>query len=131
MRNFILGILVFSFMGLFAPAVSLAGSSMPKAPAPVKTHTKTKKELRKQKRAEKIANFIQKRVEKRMVKMEKKRKKNGFSDLDRNLQLAIIFGLGAVALSILGWFLPFLWVLSGLAWLIGIVFLVLWIVENA
>ncbi|MEM6805787.1 MAG: hypothetical protein AAF696_30590 [Bacteroidota bacterium] len=131
MKNFILGILLFGVLAAFAPLVGTAASSMPKAPEAVETQAKTKKELRKQKRAEKIANFIQKRVEKRIAKLEKKRKKGSFSDLDRNLQLAIIFGVGAVALSILGYFLPFLWVLSGLAWLIGIVFLVLWLIENA
>lgn len=131
MKKTILNLLVFSLFFSFAPSLGVAASAVPNVSGPAKTQTLTKKELRKKKRSEKVAKFIQKRIEKRLDKIEKKTGKRGFSDLDRNLQLAIIFAVGAIALSIIGYFLPFLWVLSGLAWLASVVFLILWIIEVA
>ncbi|WKN32471.1 hypothetical protein PZB74_03805 [Porifericola rhodea] len=56
--------------------------------------------------------------------------KNGLSDLDKNLRLAIIFWGAGLILSILGYTVPFIWVLASLAWLAGTVFFIIWLVEE-
>lgn len=51
-----------------------------------------------------------------------------FKDKKQMLRLWIIFALVAIILSVLGWFVPFLWYISGLAWLASLIFFILWIV---
>ncbi len=70
--------------------------------------------------------------EKKMAKMEKFLSKLGidFSDpVQKWLWLAIIAGGIAVILYILGYFIPFIWIISYLAWLAAVVFLILWLVK--
>lgn len=129
MKNCILPLLVL-FLLFSLPLASSGASAPARNSAPVETSVLSKKELRKQKRAQKMAKFIQKRMDKRMTKLEKQRKGQGFGDLDRNLQLAILFGVAALALIILSSIISFLSVLSAIAWVAGLIFLILWLVEN-
>lgn len=134
MKNRIVHILVLSLFFVL-PLISLAGSapakslSVTEGPSVTK-RALTKKELRQQKRAQKLNKFIQKRLQKRAAKIEKQRGKQGFGDLDRNLQLAVIFGVAALALIIMSSLISFLSVISAIAWVAALVFLILWLVEN-
>lgn len=129
MKNSILPILV--LVMLFSlPMIAIAGSAPAKTSASTETTLLSKKDIRKQKKAAKLSKFIQKRLKKRAAKLEKQREGQGYGDLDRNLQLAILFGVAALALIILSTILSFLSVLSAIAWVAGLVFLILWLVEN-
>ena len=79
--------------------------------------------------AEKLAlKMIQKKLKKNAVAGKKA---IDVKDERQMLRLWIIFALVAIALSILGIFIPFLWYLSGLAWLASVIFFVLWIIALA
>lgn len=79
--------------------------------------------------AEKLAlKMIQKKLKKNAVAGKKA---IDVKDERQMLRLWIIFALVAIALSILGIFVPFLWYLSGLAWLASVIFFVLWIIALA
>ncbi len=76
--------------------------------------------------AEKLAlKMVQKKLKKNAVAGKKS---IDIKDKKQMLRLWIIFALVAIVLSILGWFIPFVWYLSGLAWLASLVFFILWIV---
>lgn len=76
--------------------------------------------------AEKLAlKMVQKKLKKNTVAGKKS---IDTKDKKQMLRLWIIFALVALVLGILGWFIPFVWVLSGLAWLASLVFFILWIV---
>lgn len=135
MRKSILVFLVFSLLFSIAPSLGLAASAVPKAPELVEKKAMTKKELRKQKRVTKAVNFIKKKLKKNSAKISKKR--DGFGDWDRNLQLAAICAAAAVVLSIIwratwtvGSTFGILGSLVSLAWLGAAVFLILWLIEN-
>lgn len=72
-----------------------------------------------------------KMAQKKMSKQLNKGKSIDIKDERQMLRLWIIFALVAIALSILGIFIGFLWFLSGLAWLAAVVFFVLWLVALA
>jgi hypothetical protein len=79
--------------------------------------------------ADKLAlKMIQKKLKKNAVAGKKA---IDVKDERQMLRLWIIFALVAIALSILGIFVPFLWYLSGLAWLASVIFFILWIVAMA
>jgi Flp pilus assembly protein TadB len=84
-----------------------------------------KKDLKKQERVAKVMTKIQKKLD----KMQKK----GIDTKDpvnKWLWFAIIAGVLAVVLSILGWFtFGFAWYLSGLAWTAATVFFVVWLLK--
>ena len=76
--------------------------------------------------AEKLAlKMVQKKLKKDAVAGKKS---IDIKDKKQMLRLWIIFALVAILLSILGWFVPFVWYLSGLAWLASLIFFILWIV---
>ena len=76
--------------------------------------------------AEKLAlKVVQKKLKKDAVAGNKS---IDIKDKKQMLRLWIIFALVAILLSILGWFIPFVWYLSGLAWLASLIFFILWIV---
>ena len=52
-------------------------------------------------------------------------------DNKRNLRLALIFLGAAVVLSIIGSFVPFLWILASLAYLASVVYFIIWLVNMA
>ena len=129
MKNRIVHTFLLSF--LFAlPLMIFAGSAPSVSLSAVESTSFSKKELRQQKRTQKLNKFIQKRLQKRAAKIEKQRGKQGFGDLDRNLQLAIIFGVAALALIIMSSLVSFLSVLSAISWVAALVFLILWLVET-
>ncbi len=66
---------------------------------------------------------------KKLENLEKKA--NAAADNRKNLRLALIFAAVALVLGILGWVVPFVWYLSGIAWLVAVVFFVLWLVGMA
>ena len=76
--------------------------------------------------------FVQKiafkTAQKKMERQMKKSSSIDIKDKRQMLRLWLIFAALAIGLSIIGWFLPFLWVLSGLAGLASLVFFVLWII---
>ena len=86
-----------------------------------------KKFERRQKRMERITEKITHRLD----KITKKQGNQFLDDLDPNLRLAVIFGLAALALSVLGIFASILYVFAGIAAIIAAVFFVLWLAENA
>ncbi len=47
------------------------------------------------------------------------------------LKLCLIFVALAVIFAILGWVVPFIWILSYLAWLGAVIFFILWLVNKA
>ena len=49
-------------------------------------------------------------------------------DKNKMLRLWLIFAVIAILASIIGIFVPFMWVISGLAWLASLNFIVLWII---
>jgi len=51
-------------------------------------------------------------------------------DLDPNLKKAIIFWALGLVLSIVASFVPFVWILASISWLVGTVFFILWLVEE-
>ena len=116
--------LVCAYGFLLTPA--LAGSASQQSEAPVFVSKQAnKKEARKQKRAERIKKLMANRLE----KINKKAKKRGFSDLDKNLQLCLVFVVASIAFGIASYFAPFLWILSSLAGLAAAIFFVLWLIE--
>lgn len=72
-----------------------------------------------------------KMAQKKMTKQLKKSKSIDIHDERQMLRLWIILALVAIVLGILGLFIPFVWYLSGLAWLAAVIFFILWIVALA
>jgi Flp pilus assembly protein TadB len=68
-----------------------------------------------------------------MKKMESLSKKMQKAAVDnkKNLRLALILLGVALILSIIGSFVPFVWILASLAWLAGLIFLIIWLVGMA
>lgn len=88
------------------------------------TATISKKELKKQERLEKVMT----KVQKKMDKLEKKGV--DFSDpTNKWLWFAIFAWVAAIALYIIGYFVPFVWWLGYLAGLAGSVFFVIWLLK--
>lgn len=55
---------------------------------------------------------------------------NFLDDLDDNLRKAIIFwGIGVI-FSIISSFVPFMWILASISYLVGTIFFILWLVEE-
>lgn len=59
------------------------------------------------------------------------KKAKAAADNKRNLRLALILGGIAIALSIVGYFVPFMWILASLAWLAAVIFFIIWLVNMA
>lgn len=55
---------------------------------------------------------------------------NAFDDLDDNLRKAIIFWAIGLGISIVGVFVPFIWIFASISYLVGTVFFILWLVEE-
>lgn len=72
-----------------------------------------------------------KMAQNKFSKQLKKGKSIDIHDKRQMLRLWIIFALVAIVLGILGLFIPFVWYLSGLAWLAAVIFFILWIVAMA
>lgn len=72
-----------------------------------------------------------KMAQKKLSKQLKKGNSIDTKDEKQMLRLWIIFALAAIVLAIIGWFVPFVWFLSGLAWLAAVIFFVLWLVALA
>ncbi|NCU05964.1 MAG: hypothetical protein GXC73_18515 [Chitinophagaceae bacterium] len=66
-----------------------------------------------------------------MEKQLKKGKALDTKDKSKMLRLWILFAIIAIVLGIIGWFVPFVWALSGLAWLASVIFFVLWLIALA
>lgn len=67
---------------------------------------------------------------KKMESLSKKMQKAA-TDNKKNLRLALILLGVALILSIIGSFVPFVWILASLAWLAGLIFLIIWLVGMA
>ena len=72
-----------------------------------------------------------KMAQKKLSKQLKKGKSIDTKDERQMLRLWIIFALAAIVLAIIGWFVPFVWFLSGLAWLASLIFFILWLIALA
>nr|WP_294904240.1 hypothetical protein [uncultured Lacibacter sp.] len=72
-----------------------------------------------------------KMAQKKMEKQLKKGKALDTKDKSKMLRLWILFAIIAIVLGIIGWFVPFVWALSGLAWLASVIFFVLWLIALA
>lgn len=72
-----------------------------------------------------------KMAQKKLSKQLKKGKSIDVHDERQMLRLWIIFALVAIVLAIIGWFVPFVWFLSGLAWLAALIFFILWLIAIA
>lgn len=68
---------------------------------------------------------------KKLQSLSQKMQKIGSGDNKKNLRLAIIFAIAAVILSILGSVTGVFWVLASIAWLVAVVFFVIWLVNMA
>ncbi len=55
---------------------------------------------------------------------------SAFDDLDENLRKAIIFWAIGLGISIVGVFIPFIWILASISYLVGTIFFILWLVEE-
>lgn len=67
---------------------------------------------------------LKKDVKKYMKENKKKDSVSGTSALDKNLKLAIIFAIAAAIASI------FIWQVGAVLWIIALVFLILWVMEQ-
>lgn len=63
-----------------------------------------------------VEKMVVKKANKNMTKPNK-----GFKDWNKYLRFGIIILAAALLLSIFGYFVPFVWILSGLAWLVGVI----------
>lgn len=97
----------------------------PQAKEAVKTKKHAKRQARMEKRMEKFSKLIERKLAKRGISLEP----GESQELDRNLRLAIIFAIIAVATNIVAFFIPFIWLISYLAWLAAVIFFVLWLVS--
>ena len=135
MKHFFILLFTLGLLGLAVPATHAAGVSAPRTSAEaVEAPTAlSKKELRQQRRMEKQSA----RISKWMSKFDK----NSTTALDRYLRLAILCAVGAVVLSIIagiiifipgagGFLATLIWSLASIAWLAGVVFFVLWLIEE-
>jgi Flp pilus assembly protein TadB len=84
----------------------------------------TQKELRKVINPDGTVNV--KKLESLNKKMQK-----AAADNKKNLRLALIFLGAAIVLSIIGSFVPFLWILASLAYLASVVYFIIWLVNMA
>ena len=75
--------------------------------------------------SQKIALKIAQKSVKRQLK---KANSIDIKDKRQMLRLWLIFGAIALVASLLSWFVPFLWIITGLAWAACLVFFVLWII---
>lgn len=106
-----------------------------------KDAAKSKKEIRKADKQEKKIKKVERMIEKAQKKAASKTgKKKGamaadddsFSSLPKNLRLAIIFAIAAVGASVLSAIIPgSLWYLASILWLIALVFVILWLINDA
>lgn len=55
---------------------------------------------------------------------------NFLDDLDENLRKAIIFWAIGLAISVVATFVPFIWILASISYLVGTIFFILWLVEE-
>lgn len=72
-------------------------------------------------------SFNQKKIDVLNKKLAQKPAGSGQSH--HYLKLMIIFIILAVVLSIIGAFVPFMWILASLAWLGAVIFFILWLVN--
>ena len=127
-------IFTFFLMAVLMLAVSptLSAASTPASNHPEGfVETLTPKQLRKYERRQKRMEKLTEKIAHRIDKITKKKGNQFLDDLDPNLRLAVIFGLAALALSLLGIFAVILYVFAGIAAIIAAVFFVLWLAENA
>ena len=131
----IVTLLLFLIFGLGFSTIEAVVDIKPSA----KESTMSAKELRKAKKHEKRAKKMKKMLEKAQKKVDRKMKKKaakdggGLKSLDRNLRLAIIFAIAAVAASILAGIAAtsILWWISSTLWIVALVFLILWLINDA
>jgi hypothetical protein len=67
-------------------------------------------------------------AQKSVKKQLKKANSIDIKDKSQMLRLWLIFGAIAIVATLLSWFVPFLWIITGLAWLACLIFFVLWII---
>ncbi len=92
---------------------------------------KAKDQEKKSKKFEKILEKVQKKISRIAKKKKGAKAGSGLSSLDKNLRLAIIFGILAVAASILAALITSaLWWLVTPLWIVGFVFLILWLIND-
>ncbi len=105
----------------------------------VQVHVQRMKELAKERknpsltRAEKRANRRELKQEIRSLAKEyRNMSPEAKQEIDKNLRLALIFFGVAVILSIISTVAATsaLWILSSIAWVVGVVFLILWLVDE-
>lgn len=101
-----------------------------------KDAAKSSKEIRKSNKQEKKIKKIERIIEKAQKKAGKKKgamaDDDSFSSLPKNLRLAIIFAIAAVGASVLSAIIPgSLWYLASILWLIALVFVILWLINDA
>lgn len=72
-----------------------------------------------------------KMAQKKLSKQLNKGKAIDTKDKRQMLRLWLIFAAIAIVLAIIGWFVPFVWFLSGLAWLASLIFFILWLIALA
>ena len=129
----ILTLIFFLTLGLGFQTVDAVVDIKPSA----KESTMSAKELRKAKKHEKRTKKMKKMLEKAQKKVDRKMKKKaakdggGLKSLDKNLRLAIIFGIAAVAVSIVAGIVGGIWWAITPLWIVALVFLILWLINDA
>jgi hypothetical protein len=123
MKNFnILGLL-FILALLFTTQPASAVVSVVQTNQEASVSAMGKKELKKQARFEKIMNKLQKKMNKRSGLIDRN------DDTGKWLWWAIVLAVISVVLSIISWFVPFGWYLSGLLWTAASICLLIWLLK--